>query len=225
MLLWTAISGAITVFLALLIKEPKRDDLEKKTAFSWTLKGIPPAFTRYLLVLALFTLGNSSNTFLLLRAKDMGMPEYQIPMLWALVAFTAMLFSTHLSALSDRIGRIRLIVSGWAIYGLFYLLLAVNGQVIWLLWLSFAFYGLFMAATEGAERAMVADLAPRSRLGTAYGWFNLTTGIMLLPASVLFGWLWQSINPQAAFGFSAGCALLAALLLKFWVGRTASQHY
>jgi len=225
MLLWTAISGAITVFLALLIKEPKRDDLEKKTAFSWTLKGIPPAFTRYLLVLALFTLGNSSNTFLLLRAKDMGMPEYQIPMLWALVAFTAMLFSTHLSALSDRIGRIRLIVSGWAIYGLFYLLLAVNGQVIWLLWLSFAFYGLFMAATEGAERAMVADLAPRSRLGTAYGWFNLTTGIMLLPASVLFGWLWQTINPQAAFGFSAGCALLAALLLKFWVGRTASQHY
>lgn len=223
MLLWTAVSGAITIVLTLLIREPIRDEWEKKTQFSWTLQGIPTAFKRYLLVLALFTLGNSSNTFLLLRARDMGMPDYQIPMLWALVAFTAMLFSTHLSALSDRVGRIGLIISGWAIYGVFYLLLAVNENVLWPLWPLFGFYGLFMAATEGAEKAMVADLAPRSLLGTAYGWFNLTTGIMLLPASIVFGWLWQTINPQVAFSFSAGCALLAALLLRFWVGPKSDR--
>lgn len=215
-LLWTVIPGAITVALALCIREPVREHLQKP-AFSWTLQGFPPVYKRYLLVLALFTLGNSSNMFLLLRARDMGLPDYQVPLLWALVSLTAMLFSTPLSALSDSLGRTRLIVSGWGIYGLFYLFLGLNGDALWLLWPLFAFYGLFMAATEGAEKALVADLAPRDLLGTAYGWFNLTAGIMLLPASLLFGWLWQGLSPAAAFGFGAGCAMLAAVLLKFWV--------
>lgn len=216
-MLWTAVPGAIAVGLALFIREPERPPVSAKTPFSWTLQGFPPAFKRYLLVLALFTLGNSSNMFLLLRARDMGLPEYQVPLLWALVSFTAMMFSTPLSALSDRLGRTRLIVSGWGVYGLFYLFLGLNGESLWLLWPLFAFYGLFMAATEGAEKALVADLAPRELLGTAYGWFNLTAGLMLLPASLLFGWLWQSVNPEWAFGFAASCAMLAALLLKFWV--------
>jgi MFS family permease len=196
--------------------------MQQKPAFSWTLQGFPTVFKRYLLVLALFTLGNSSNMFLLLRAKDMGLPEYQVPMLWALVAVTAMLFSTPLSALSDRIGRTRLIVGGWTVYGLFYLFLGLNGHNLWLLWPLFAFYGLFMAATEGAEKALVADLAPQELLGTAYGWFNLTAGLLLLPASLLFGWLWQTLNPETAFGFAAGCAILAAILLKFWVRHPAT---
>ena len=216
-LMWTLVPGVITVGLALFIRDPEHARPAQKPAFSWTLQGFPPAFKRYLLVLALFTLGNASNMFLLLRAREMGLPEYQIPLLWALVSFTAMVFSTPLSALSDRFGRTRLIVSGWAVYGLFYLFLGLNGNVQWLLWPLFAFYGLFMAATEGAEKALVADFAPRELLGTAYGWFNLTAGIMLLPASMLFGWLWQSFNPVTAFSFAAGCALLAALLLKFWV--------
>ncbi|HUW50504.1 MAG TPA: MFS transporter [Sulfuricella sp.] len=222
-LLWTLVPGVITVALALSIREPHREMVQHKPAFSWTLQGFPPVFKRYLLVLALFTLGNSSNMFLLLRAKDMGLPEYQVPLLWALVSATAMLFSTSLSALSDRLGRTRLIVGGWMVYGVFYLLLGLNGHNLWLVWPLFAFYGLFMAATEGAEKALVADLAPRELLGTAYGWFNLTAGVMLLPASLLFGWLWQSFSPETAFGFAAGCAILAAVLLKFWV-PTQSGH-
>jgi len=225
---WTLIPGLITVGLALAIREPRREIARDKPTFSWTLRGFPPEFKRYLLVLALFTLGNSSNMFLLLRAREMGLPEAQVPLLWALVAATAMLFSTPLSALSDRIGRTRLIVGGWAVYGVFYLCLGLNGHILWLLWPLFAFYGLFMAATEGAEKALVADLAPSDRLGTAYGWFNLTAGAMLLPASLLFGWLWQSFRPEAAFGFAAGCAMLAAVLLKFWVpashGRSAGPY-
>lgn len=86
-----------------------------------------------------------------------------------------------------------------------------------LLWPLFGLYGLFMAATEGAEKALVADLAPRALLGTAYGWFNMIAGIMLLPASVLFGGLWQQAGAPVAFGFGAGCALAAALLLRGWV--------
>lgn len=216
--LWTALPGALAVGLALAIKEPAPAPGGPKPSFSWTLHGFPPAYKRYLLTLALFTLGNSSNMFLLLRARDMGLPEAEVPLLWALVSATAMLFSTPLSALSDKLGRTRLIVGGWAVYGLFYLVLGLNGEQLWLLWPLFAFYGLFMAATEGAEKALVADIAPKELLGTAYGWFNLTTGIMLLPASFLFGWLWQTFSPLVAFGFSASCALFAALLLRHWVG-------
>ena len=170
-------------------------------------------------MLALFTLGNSSNMFLLLRARELGLPDVQIPLLWAMVSAVAMLFSTPLSALSDRWGRKRLILSGWAIYGVFYLILGLNGGQTWLLWPLFAGYGLFLAATEGAEKALVADLAPAALLGTAYGWFNLTAGLLLLPASLLFGWLWQSAGPALAFGVAASCALLAALLLHYWVMR------
>lgn len=227
-LLWTLVPGIITVALALCIREPLREMPLQKPAFSWTLQGFPPVYKRYLLTLALFTLGNSSNMFLLLRAREMGLAESQVPLLWALASGMAMLFSTPLSALSDRLGRTRLIIGGWAVYGVFYLLLGLNGQNLWLLWPLFAFYGLFMAATEGAEKALVADLAPKELLGTAYGWFNLTAGVMLLPASMLFGWLWQTFNPETAFGFSASCAILAAFLLKFWVpaqsGHTIGVH-
>ena len=101
---------------------------------------------------------------------------------------------------------------------MFYLLLGVNPQPL-LLWPLFAFYGLFLAATEGAEKALVADLVGKEMLGTAYGWFNLTVGL-LLPASVIFGWLWQSVCPLVAFAFSAACASLAALLLHLWVLRS-----
>ena len=217
--LWSIVPGIITVALALAIREPQAIPVEQRPSFSWTMEGFPAVYKRYLLVLALFTLGNSSNMFLLLRASELGLPDYQVPLLWALVSGVAMLFSVPLSALSDRFGRVRLILGGWTVYGLFYLLLGLNDFHALLLWPLFAFYGLFLAATEGVEKALVADLAPHDRLGTAYGWFNLIAGIMLLPASFLFGWLWQATAPIVAFGFSAGCALLAALLLKFWVMR------
>ena len=175
------------------------------------------------MMLALFSLGNSSNMFLLLRAKELGLSDYQVPLLWALTSGVAMLLSAPLSALSDQIGRARLILAGWAVYGLFYLAMGLNGFHTALLWPLFAFYGLFLAATEGAEKALVADLAPPNRLGTAYGWFNLTAGIMLLPASVLFGAIYQQAGAPVAFAFSAACALAAALLLPLWALR--GRHF
>ena len=82
-----------------------------------------------------------------------------------------------------------------------------------LLFSLFAFYGLFLAATEGVEKALVADLAPSAMLGTAYGWFNLASGIVLLPASIIFGWLYETAGATVAFAFSAGCALVSIILL------------
>lgn len=217
--LWSIVPGMITVVLALTVKESPVIPAAKRPSFSWKMEGFPPVFKRYLVVLALFTLGNSSNMFLLLRAKELGLPDYQVPLLWALTSAVAMTFSTPLSALSDRLGRTRLILAGWMVYGLFYLGLGINGFHTLLLWPLFAFYGLFLAATEGAEKALVADLAPQDQLGTAYGWFNLTAGVMLLPASLIFGLIYQQAGALTAFAFSAFCALMAAILLPLWALR------
>lgn len=217
-ILFAIVPAVLCLVLALLLKEPEHaGPHQPRPAFSWRMDGMPPAFRRYLLVLALFTLGNSSNMFLLLRARELGLPEAQVPLAWAAVAFIAMLFSTPLSALSDRIGRLRLIVAGWSAYGLFYLGLGLAPpDAPWLLFALFAGYGVFMAATEGVEKALVADLAPGDRLGTAFGWFNLTAGLMLLPASLIFGELYQAAGALMAFGFSAACAIGAAVLLPLW---------
>lgn len=217
--LWSIVPGMMTVALALAVKEPPVIPVARRPVFSWRMEGFPPIFKRYLVVLALFTLGNSSNMFLLLRAKELGLPDYQVPLLWALTSAVAMALSTPLSALSDRLGRTRLILAGWVVYGLFYLGLGINGFHTLLLWPLFAFYGLFLAATEGAEKALVADLAPQDQLGTAYGWFNLTAGAMLLPASLIFGLIYQQAGALTAFAFSASCALMAAILLPLWALR------
>jgi MFS family permease len=216
--LWSAIPAAVCLALALMIREPESAEIPRHTPFDWRLGDMPPVFRRYLVVVALFTLGNSSNMFLLLRARELGVPAAQIPLLWAAVSAVAMLFSTPLSALSDKLGRVRLLVGGYVAYGVFYVGLGMMVHDGMLLFVLFAFYGLFMAATEGVEKALVADIAPAERRGTAFGWFNLTAGACLLPASVVFGWLYQATSPLVAFSFSGGCALLAALLLVCWLG-------
>jgi len=214
---WAIVPALLVVVLTLFIHEPERATLKAKP-FRWDLSDQPRALRRYLLVLALFTLGNSSNMFLLLRARELGLAEAQVPLIWALVCGIAALAGPPLSALSDRIDRRRLIVVGWAVYAAFYLAFGLLPAQPWLLWPMFAGYGLFLAATEGAEKALVADLVPGDQAGTAFGWYNLVTGVLLLPASLLFGWLWSDVTPLAAFAVGSACALLAALLLAFWVG-------
>ncbi len=211
--LWSAVPAVICVGLALAIREPKAEPRQASAAFDWRLGDMPAVFRRYLLVVALFTLGNSSNMFLLLRASELGVPQAQVPLLWAAVSAIAMLFATPLSALSDRLGRVRLLVLGYLAYAAFYATLGFMRTDGWMLFALFGFYGLFMAATEGVEKALVADLAPQDRRGTAFGWFNLIAGLFLLPASIVFGWIYQAIAPWAAFLFSATCAVSAAVLL------------
>jgi MFS family permease len=211
------VPALIVIALTFAVAEPDRVPDHRPAAFSWRMADFPAAFRRYLLALSLFTLGNSSNMFLLLRAKELGLDDAQVPLAWALVAFVAAALSTPLSALSDRIDRKRLIVGGWSVYAVLYLLFGLLPAMGWLLWPLFACYGVFLAATEGAEKALVADLVPRDKTGTAFGWYNLVIGTLLLPASIIFGWLWSSETSLAAFGFGAACAVGAAALLRFWV--------
>ncbi|MFG6485178.1 MFS transporter [Roseateles sp. BYS78W] len=214
--LWAVIPGLLCVALTLAVKEAP-PPAATPPRFSWTLASLPPALRRYLLVVALFTLGNSSNMFLLLRARELGVAEAQVPLLWAAVSAVAALFSVPLGGLSDRIGRVRLLVAGYVAYAAFYVGMAAWAEPGWRLYLLFGFYGIFMAATDGVERALLADLTPPEQRGTAYGWLNLVMGAMLLPASLLFGWLWEGVSATVAFGFSAACALAAAALLTVWV--------
>jgi MFS family permease len=137
--------------------------------------------------------------------------------MWALFSAIAAFLSTPLSALSDRFGRARVLGGAWFAYAAAYLLIGLLPAADWALWVAFAGYGAVTAALEGTEKALVADLVPRERIGSAFGWYNLVAGIFLLPASLLFGWLWQAVSPFAAFASGAACALLAAVLLRSWV--------
>lgn len=219
---WAIVPAVLVIVLTLLVREPERAVL-KPRPFRWNLSDQPVALRRYLCVLALFTLGNSSNMFLLLRARELGLSDAQVPLIWALVCGVAAVFGPPLSAWSDRVDRRRLIVGGWTVYAVFYLVFGLLPASPWLLWPLFASYGVFLAATEGAEKALVADLVPGEQAGTAFGWYNLAAGVLLLPASLLFGWLWSDIAPLAAFGFGAACALAAALLLAYWVKPPAAH--
>jgi MFS family permease len=216
------VPAVLCLGMSLLIREPRNALAEVgRGKFSWNFHNLPIEFKRYLVAVVVFTLGNSSNMFLLLRARELGLPESQVPLAWATISAIAMIFGTPLSALSDRFGRIRSIAAGWLAYGLFYLCLGFlsPGNLV-LLFGLFAFYGLFLAATEGVEKALVADLAPAAMLGTAYGWYNLASGIALLPASIIFGWFYETAGATVAFEFSAGCALVSTILL-FRVKQTA----
>lgn len=222
--LWAVVPALVVIALSLLLPEPEHPAARQREPFRWTLAGMPRPFRRYLCVLALFTLGNSSNMFLLLRANELGAGATRVTLMWALFSLVAALLSTPLSALSDRWGRARTLGVAWTAYAAAYLLIGLLPAADWALWVAFAGYGVVTAALEGTEKALVADLVPRERIGTAFGWYNLVAGVLLLPASLIFGWLWSTFAPQAAFAFGSACALLAAALLAGWVGRDAEPE-
>lgn len=216
---WAIVPAVIAIVLALYIQEPSQTIALPSYRFSWSLQGMPTEFKRYLLVAGIFALGNSSDMFLLLRAKELGVPQEQIPLLWAAISLITTIFGTPLSALSDTMGRKRFILIAWLAFALFYIGMGLPSASIYQVFGLFIVYGLFKAAIEGVEKALVADLAPKGLTGTAFGWFNLINGLMLLPASIIFGWIYESISPMYAFMFSGSCAIIAFLLMAFWVYR------
>ena len=167
-------------------------------------------FWAYLGVLFVFTLGNSSDAFLLLRAEQLGVPVALIPVLWSVLHVVKSASSFPGGALSDRFGRRPLIVSGWLLYAAVYFGFGAASQP-WHAWALFGAYGLFFGLTEGGERALVADLVPVARRGAAFGWYNLAIALGALPASLLFGVIWDHAGPRAAFTVGAAIALVATI--------------
>ena len=171
-------------------------------------------FWAYLVVVFTFTLGNSTDAFLLLRARQLGVPIIMAPVLWALLNFIKSATGTHGGSLSDRIGRKPLIIGGWLVYAAVYLAFGL-ARSPWQAWALFAVYGLFYGMTEGTEKAMVVDLVPSQRKGTALGWYNLAIGIGALPASLIFGAIWDRAGAPAAFMFGALMACIASAGMAF----------
>jgi MFS family permease len=185
-------------------------------------RNVPRSFWAYLGVVLLFTLGNSTDAFLLLRANQLGVPLALVPILWATLHVVKSAASTHGGALSDRIGRAPTLIAGWTIFALVYLGFAVATQQ-WHVWALFISYGLFFALTEGTERALVADFTGAKR-GTAFGWFHLTVGLGALPASVMFGLIWDRAGASSAFYLGAGLAALAAIGIAVIPKPTTTTH-
>jgi MFS family permease len=181
-------------------------------------RGWDRKFKYFLLIITLFTLGNSSDAFLLLRAQDLGLNIVTIPILWFIFHLSKTAFSIPGGALSDRIGRRKVMILAWTIYGLVYLGFAFASKP-YHIWLLFIVYGLFYGLSEGTEKAWVADLVEESKRGTAYGAYHFCIGIAALPASLLMGILWKAVGVQWAFSFGAVMALIAAFLTIALMGN------
>jgi MFS family permease len=177
---------------------------------------LPRRFWGFLVAVVVFTLGNSTDAFLLLRASQLGVAAPLIPVLWAALHVVKSASSTPGGALSDRVGRKPLIVGGWLLYALVYVGFARAGAT-WHAWALFAVYGVFFGLTEGSEKALVTDLVPSGERGRAFGWYNLAVGVAALPASLIFGRLWDHGGPALAFTVGAAFALAAGLALALLV--------
>lgn len=216
-----AIPGVLTVLLIIFkVREVER----RKVSSDGRLLGIFPKgkLRAFLIVLFIFTLGNSSDAFLLLRANHLGISEIRIPLLWAFFSVVKMLSTMPFGALSDRIGRRRVIIAGWIVYALAYVGFAHATREIHI-WLLFAFYGLFYGLTEGVEKAFIADIASPEERGGAFGWYNFAVGAGALPASLIFGFVWQKAGAHVAFEMGAAIAVAAAVLLVSLVRPTVPE--
>jgi MFS family permease len=215
--LFAALPGVLSVIVLVLgVRETPR---HARAASATKKAGVPSldvslgrAFWTFLASVLLFTLGNSTDAFLILRANQLGVSVALIPILWAALHVVKSAASVPGGALSDRFGRKPLILAGWAVYAAVYIGFG-RATETWHAWALFLAYGTFFGLTEGTQAALIADLVGQARRGTAYGWYYLAVGIGALPASVLFGLIWDRVSPRAAFDVGAGLAFAAALVL------------
>jgi MFS family permease len=216
-----SIPALLSLFALIFVRERKPERKEGAPPVKLTLRPFDHRFKLFLLIVIIFTLGNSSDAFLLLRAKDIGISLSLIPMLWFALDMTRTLFSMPAGIISDRVGRRYVIVLGWFIYALTYFGFAFSSQPIHI-WLLFIFYGFYYSLTEGTERAFIADLVPSELRATAYGIYRFAIGVGAFPASVIFGAIWHWAGHITAFSFGAGLAFLASILLLALIKESRS---
>jgi MFS family permease len=225
-----AVPGALAVAVVIFgVREPRRQrgvvggERWERAALSPPshLPPLPSTFWPTLGVILVFTLGNSTDAFLLLRATQLGVPTALAPILWALLHLVKALSSTPGGSLSDRAGRRPTLMAGWILYAAVYAGFALASEA-WHAWALFAVYGVFFGLTEGTERALIADIVPAERRGSAYGWYHLAVGLGMFPASLLFGVVWDRAGAPAAFLVGATLSLLAAVGLVIAVPRARS---
>ena len=177
-----------------------------------TLELFDQNFRRYLVALVVFTLGNSSDAFLLVRAGELGVPVAILPLLWCAFHVAKSSSNLLLGRAVDKFGPRPFIFLGWLVYAGVYLAFALASSA-WEVWAYFLCYAFFFGLTEPAEKTLVANLVGKERKGLAYGWYNCAIGIATLPSSLIFGALYQFCGPLVAFGWGAALALVAGILM------------
>jgi MFS family permease len=220
----------ITVFPGLLVvlaiawglKETPAVNLPKEKTHL-TLAPFDRNFRLYLLALVVFTLGNSSDAFLLVRAGELGVPVVLLPLLWCIFHIVKSASNLLLGGAVDRVGPRPMIFLGWIFYAAVYIGFGL-ASTDWHVWILFLCYALFYGLTEPAEKALVASLVGAERKGLAYGWYNFAIGIATLPASLIFGAIYQYYGSLLAFVFGAGLAIMAVVLLVFVVEPTRNAQ-
>jgi MFS family permease len=214
--LFASIPGAfVIIFISVFVKE-KAPAKEIKPLPKLSFKIFDKNFKSFLYAVGLFTLGNSSDAFLLLRAKSSGIAIELLPILWIVLHIVKFSSSYPAGILSDRIGRKPTIITGWLIYAIVYLSFGFVDQS-YQVWILFAVYGLFYGLTEGVEKAFISDMIPPEIKGTAFGVYNFVIGIFALPASLLFGLLWDSMGASFAFFTGALLAFVSMIILAVFV--------
>jgi MFS family permease len=225
--LLSAIPGVLAVSMLLFGLKEKPSEVPKSAPasvfnFRSSLHEMPGGFQKFLVIVLVFTLGNSTDAFLLLRAQQLGVSVTLLPMIWVVLHIVKMISSVPGGIVSDRIGRKKVIVAGYVVYALVYAGFGAANQH-WQAWTLFAFYGIYFGFTEGVEKALVADFAPAHLRGSAFGLYHLVIGAGAFPASLLFGFVWQRYGSAAAFGMGAGLALLAGVMLSALVVRKPGE--
>jgi MFS family permease len=217
---WVAVvPGAIATALVALVREQDRRTGKGErpkvpmTAAASLLGDRRMLF--YLGILALFSLGNSSDAFLLLRARSLGLQTAEVPILWSALNLSKVLWAYFGGDLADRLPRTHLIAGGWFVYALVYLGLGAATKP-WQVWALFCAYGIFYGLTEPVEKALVKDLAREDQRGRAYGAYNFVVGVTALPAGLLTGLLWHTFGPPIALATAAAFACVASMLLLAW---------
>jgi len=217
-----AFLAVLTLALGAKEIEVKREHELPKFAF----RSLGKPFVVFMLIVAVFDVGNSSDAFLVLRAQERGISVIGILAMLAVFNLVYALVSAPAGSLSDRVGRRQLIIGGWLVYALIYLGFGL-AQTGWQVWVLYGLYGFYYGMAFGTAKAMVADLVPEELRGTAYGTYNAVLGVLDFPASVIAGLLWQGagswqgFGPSAPFLFGAAMALLAAALMWKWMPKAA----
>ena len=217
------VPGAITILLVVLfVREPPRAPPPLVPAPRLQFRTLDPVLLRFLAGLALFTLGNASSAFLLLRAEQIGVPVALIPALWATLNVSRMILNVVGGSLSDRFGPRNAIVAGWFVFALVYGAFGWASEP-WHAWALFIAFGAFFGLTESPEKVLVAQVVPAHQRGAAFGAYHFIIGISALPSSLLFGWLWHRYDARVAFAVSALLAGAAAILIAVSLPRAITD--
>jgi MFS family permease len=213
--LLAGIPAVLSILVIILgIREAKRDQegLFKKFHF----KDFPAKFYLFLVIVFVFTLGNSTDALLMVKANEVGVKVAFIPLVYMVTSVVAVLLAIPVGSLSDRIGKEKILIAGYLIYAIVYYGFGVTSHV-WTIVGLFALYGLYSAATDGIQKAFISDITDKNKQGTGLGIYNALLGITLLPASLIAGVLYDKVNSRIPFYFGAATALLSGLLMLIFI--------